>query len=939
MKILKLQALNINSLKGKVEIDFNKFLNDNALFAITGPTGSGKSTILDIITCALYGRTPRLKNPNELMARDTGECFCEVEFEIKGDIYRSSWSQKRARKKADGKFQSAKMELSHVESSKIIKSTLRGVPKYVEELSGLDFDRFIQSMMLAQGSFDAFLKAKESERSLLLEKITGTQIYAKISKEIYETFATSKSEIDSDKKVLESVELLDNREIEEITKTLKEDKKESQELKERFDTQNRIIKELSVLNSKAQEKEKSLEATRTKISTKTKEQKKIQTVLETTQIEYKKVESELVNRTEYLEKNQIDKSLIESLPLIEQNIKKFQIESDELKNISNKKKQIDKKTFEQNSVIEKLTKELTELKEIATTKIEMYKEIEAISTDDSSKEKELRLEIKKIELLELKAKKYIELKIEKTEELKNIELNQKDELHLKSSRVDKQALVESLQTKKEQELLIKKYEEDRKRLIKGEECLLCGSKEHPFVTANIKIDTDETTLALKKVERELKALEKNLTKAEEKIKSSNLSVEKIDREMTDIDRALKDSTTESLEKKSSSLNENLLTIIKRRENKDRLLNLRDKANANYSSKELIFLKKEKELTKTISKKEQLSVDENRVTKSLNSIKEQLVIQWLEYKLIFREDSYMAEFEALKNRKESYIRYQESAKKLELKLGQIGIEKSKSETKLLSLIDEVKIESKNENIYKIELKELQEKYLFMLNEVDINKVEEKLKEFQEQIDELQKKIGAKEEILKRENQEREKHQKRIEQLDKKMETHKVWIKLNEMIGSADGNKFAKFAQGITLDQLINLANHHLTLLSTRYELQRSQEPKQLLEIEVIDSFQGDAIRPVRTLSGGESFIISLALALGLSELASQKIAIDSLFLDEGFGTLDEESLEVALNALNRLQSSGKMVGVISHVEALKDRIPLQIKVIPNGYGTSYLKEIK
>ncbi|HIC78979.1 MAG TPA: nuclease sbcCD [Sulfurovum sp.] len=161
----------------------------------------------------------------------------------------------------------------------------------------------------------------------------------------------------------------------------------------------------------------------------------------------------------------------------------------------------------------------------------------------------------------------------------------------------------------------------------------------------------------------------------------------------------------------------------------------------------------------------------------------------------------------------------------------------------------------------------------------------------------------------------------------------------MIGSADGNKFAKFAQGITLDQLINLANHHLTLLSTRYELQRSQEPKQLLEIEVIDSFQGDAIRPVRTLSGGESFIISLALALGLSELASQKIAIDSLFLDEGFGTLDEESLEVALNALNRLQSSGKMVGVISHVEALKDRIPLQIKVIPNGYGTSYLKEIK
>ena len=124
------------------------------------------------------------------MARHTGECLCEVEFEIRGEIYRSSWTQKRARKSADGKFQTAKMELSDVESAKVLKSTLRDVPKYVEELSGLDFDRFIQSMMLAQGSFDAFLKAKESDRSTLLEKITGTQIYAKISKEIYDTYVS-----------------------------------------------------------------------------------------------------------------------------------------------------------------------------------------------------------------------------------------------------------------------------------------------------------------------------------------------------------------------------------------------------------------------------------------------------------------------------------------------------------------------------------------------------------------------------------------------------------------------------------------------------------------------------------------------------------------------------------------------------------------------------
>ncbi|MBL0721677.1 MAG: nuclease sbcCD [Sulfurovum sp.] len=158
-------------------------------------------------------------------------------------------------------------------------------------------------------------------------------------------------------------------------------------------------------------------------------------------------------------------------------------------------------------------------------------------------------------------------------------------------------------------------------------------------------------------------------------------------------------------------------------------------------------------------------------------------------------------------------------------------------------------------------------------------------------------------------------------------------MQELIGSSNGAKFAKFAQGITLDQLIELANHHLRILNQRYILIRSKEDRDLLEISIIDTFQADSIRSVSTLSGGESFIVSLSLALGLSELASQKISIDSLFLDEGFGTLDEENLDMALNALNRLQSQGKMVGVISHIEALKERIPLQIRVIANGDGTS------
>jgi DNA repair protein SbcC/Rad50 len=231
--------------------------------------------------------------------------------------------------------------------------------------------------------------------------------------------------------------------------------------------------------------------------------------------------------------------------------------------------------------------------------------------------------------------------------------------------------------------------------------------------------------------------------------------------------------------------------------------------------------------------------------------------------------------------------------------------------------------------------LQEQKELNLSVRKLDEVNEELNSISFSIDELQKAIGSLEKELEINAQNIKKSQDKIKELEKKKESFKVWVKLNDMIGSSQGDKFAKFAQGITLDQLIYLANKHLEILSPRYELQRGLDSSKLLEIEIIDGFQGDAVRPVNTLSGGESFIVSLSLALGLSSLASQKISIDSLFLDEGFGTLDSESLELALNALNQLQSSGKMVGVISHVEALKERIPLQIKVELKGDGTSLL----
>jgi exonuclease SbcC len=160
-------------------------------------------------------------------------------------------------------------------------------------------------------------------------------------------------------------------------------------------------------------------------------------------------------------------------------------------------------------------------------------------------------------------------------------------------------------------------------------------------------------------------------------------------------------------------------------------------------------------------------------------------------------------------------------------------------------------------------------------------------------------------------------------------------LHSLIGSQKGDKFRKFAQGLTLDHLVALANRQLERLQGRYLLERKESDA--LELQVLDTWQGDAVRDTRTLSGGESFLVSLALALALSDLVSHKTSIDSLFLDEGFGTLDSQTLDTALDALDNLNASGKMIGVISHIEAMKERISVQIKVNKmNGLGISKLQ---
>ena len=213
MRILKVRFKNLNSLAGEWDIDLTHpaFAADG-IFAITGPTGAGKTTILDAVCLALYGRTPRLnkvtKSGNEIMSRQTGECFAEVTFETQVGRYCCHWSQRRARKKPDGELQAPKHEISDPDSKQIFESNLRGVADRIESATGMDFDRFTRSMLLAQGSFAAFLQAAPDERAPILEQITGTEIYSRISIRVHERRSEERKKIDALQAELAGMQLL-----------------------------------------------------------------------------------------------------------------------------------------------------------------------------------------------------------------------------------------------------------------------------------------------------------------------------------------------------------------------------------------------------------------------------------------------------------------------------------------------------------------------------------------------------------------------------------------------------------------------------------------------------------------------------------------------------------------------------------------------------------
>jgi exonuclease SbcC len=210
---------------------------------------------------------------------------------------------------------------------------------------------------------------------------------------------------------------------------------------------------------------------------------------------------------------------------------------------------------------------------------------------------------------------------------------------------------------------------------------------------------------------------------------------------------------------------------------------------------------------------------------------------------------------------------------------------------------------------------------------------------QEMEKAQKSLGIEESKIKKAKKLREDY-KHLENEIKILEDELALLsKLNDLIGSHDGSKFSNYAQALTMDYLLNLANSHLKVLNPRYRLiqKRTENIKERLGLMVIDTHFIDAKRGVATLSGGEKFVVSLALALGLSDLAGDKIKVETLFLDEGFGSLDPETLDIVLEVLDNLRAQNRVIGLISHIEMIKERVQNGIEVKIDASGIGYLND--
>lgn len=984
MKILAIRGRNLASLEGDFEIDFTvEPLLSAGIFAISGPTGAGKSTLLDTMCLALFARTPRTdqakennvklqdvsneqlsqSDPRFLLRRGTSSGFAEVDFmALNGHRYRTRWSVARARDKENGRLQNPRLALYNLDKEEEEQGTRSDLQARIIDLIGLTFEQFTRSVLLAQNDFSTFLKAEQGEKASLLEKLTGTELYSAISRQIFERNARAKEAFDLIQTRIQGIELLTDEEENDLRTRLAGTEKELQRVEKAKAEQQALQEAVRSIEQQITIRQRQQKEAADKLVHATE-------LLTVARHEYEKgVEEQQQSEARF---KSLQQEILQARKLdiqLDAAIRDLSHSEQQLKNVTLRKGEAEKKyqaaVLRRRQGAEEIAR-LTAWRErykkkerIAEQLSALLLHLDAASATRSGMEAAVRsIETLRQEMAALN-KQLSDLQqtsANKQQALKRAEADYRNlEEELKA--VDAPALdkqIEKLRQEREQ-LLIEQarleasgnIKDLRGRLQDGQPCPVCGSTHHPFANQVPVAPVSALTLQLQDLSNKKEtyvAHTRHLTRLQQQL--LQLHKELADSEAACKEMAGKQQLAASRQEREEAIVKEQSTLLTQSLSAaDLLFGNSEWQKAWLQNPETFrktltdFARQWHENTEKLHQLERQESAQKAECESLASFLPSLEKQAEESGQLHEKNraafsSLQAERKKLLNGRsadsveQEYIRRMEELKERLKKLSATQTEQSGIADQTRGIADQIAKDLTEASADLLRRKAALDKWTAdYLDSSGGEPLEVILSRYTQEKAELAFRLRT-------QTENKAKVSGLQEELNVRRTESERWAKLNELAGSADGAKFRRIAQGYTLDILLNYANVQLRELTRRYRLERVPET---LALQVIDRDMCDEVRTVHSLSGGESFLVSLALALGLSSLSSNRMRVESLFIDEGFGSLDAETLRVAMDALESLRTQGRKIGVISHVQEMTERIPVRICVNRAGNGRSFLE---
>ena len=984
MKILAIRGRNLASLEGDFEIDFTvEPLLSAGIFAISGPTGAGKSTLLDTMCLALFARTPRTdqakennvklqdvsneqlsqSDPRFLLRRGTSSGFAEVDFmALNGHRYRTRWSVARARDKENGRLQNPRLALYNLDKEEEEQGTRSDLQARIIDLIGLTFEQFTRSVLLAQNDFSTFLKAEQGEKASLLEKLTGTELYSAISRQIFERNARAKEAFDLIQTRIQGIELLTDEEENDLRTRLAGTEKELQRVEKAKAEQQALQEAVRSIEQQITIRQRQQKEAADKLVHATE-------LLTVARHEYEKgVEEQQQSETRF---KSLQQEILQARKLdiqLDAAIRDLSHSEQQLKNVTLRKGEAEKKyqaaVLRRRQGAEEIAR-LTAWRErykkkerIAEQLSALLLHLDAASATRSGMEAAVRsIETLRQEMAALN-KQLSDLQqtsVNKQQALKRAEADYRNlEEELKA--VDAPALdkqIEKLRQEREQ-LLIEQarleasgnIKDLRGRLQDGQPCPVCGSTHHPFANQVPVAPVSALTLQLQDLSNKKEtyvAHTRHLTRLQQQL--LQLHKELADSEAACKEMAGKQQLAASRQEREEAIVKEQSTLLTQSLSAaDLLFGNSEWQKAWLQNPETFrktltdFARQWHENTEKLHQLERQESAQKAECESLASFLPSLEKQAEESGQLHEKNraafsSLQAERKKLLNGRsadsveQEYIRRMEELKERLKKLSPPQPEQSGIADQTRGIADQIAKDLTEASADLLRRKAALDKWTAdYLDSSGGEPLEVILSRYTQEKTELAFRLRT-------QTENKAKVSGLQEELNVRRTESERWAKLNELAGSADGAKFRRIAQGYTLDILLNYANVQLRELTRRYRLERVPET---LALQVIDRDMCDEVRTVHSLSGGESFLVSLALALGLSSLSSNRMRVESLFIDEGFGSLDAETLRVAMDALESLRTQGRKIGVISHVQEMTERIPVRVQVSRVGNGKSVVR---